>query len=239
MTGLERRCLRGLVIGCVGLAGSLVASRARAQHLSIDWSKLGGLLRRPEAPIGPAAEGWRTELASRVAPDRAPSDSPLLGGPRGMPGLAGCSLVARDWESATLLVGHMSPTDQVRRSRSRRMVILRERLLEGPIVPFLQLGLGQWRVDPDTPAVPHEVLLAGQFGFGIELALTPWAAMAIEADATLLQPDRPSATSSSSAPVERPSAGEPGASPSVNPPPPQWVHAPASWGSFVALRAAF
>jgi hypothetical protein len=121
------------------------------------------------------------------------------------------------------------------------MVILRERLLEGPLVPFLQLGLGQWRVDPDTPLVPHEVLLAGQLGAGLELTLAegPWGgvAMALEADCTVLHPDRPSATSSAG--LDRPSAGAPGASPGANLPPPQWVHAPASWGSFMALRAAF
>jgi hypothetical protein len=118
------------------------------------------------------------------------------------------------------------------------MVILRERLLDGPIAPFLQLGLGQWRVDPDTPGVPHEVLLAGQFGVGLELALSPWVAVALEADGTVLHPERPSAVPSSTQ-VDRLSAGEPGAAAAVNPPPPQWVHPPTFWGSFVALRGAF
>jgi hypothetical protein len=122
------------------------------------------------------------------------------------------SVIARDWDAAQLLVGHLAPIDQVLRERSKRMLLMRLRLADGPFVPFLQLGLGQWRVDPDMPAIPHDVVLAGQVGAGAELRLTRWSSIAAEAECTVINPARSDAL---------------------------WIRTSAIWGSFLAARVKF
>ncbi len=104
--------------------------------------------------------------------------------------MSGLSLVARDWDSAKLLMGRLSAVDQVQHGRSWRMALLRARFAEGPLVPFAQLGLGQWRVDPDMPAIRHEQVFAGQLGGGVELILSSWASIALEADCSMLAPEK-------------------------------------------------
>jgi hypothetical protein len=122
------------------------------------------------------------------------------------------SVIARDWDAAQLLVGHLAPIDQVLRERSKRMLLMRRRLADGPLVPFLQLGLGQWRVDPDMPAIPHDVVLAGQLGGGAELRLTRWSSIAAEAECTVINPARSDAL---------------------------WIRTSAIWSSFLAARVKF
>jgi hypothetical protein len=122
------------------------------------------------------------------------------------------SVIARDWDAAQLLVGHLAPIDEVLRERSKRMVLMRRRLADGPLVPFVQLGLGQWRVDPDMPAIPHDVVLAGQLGAGAELRLTRWASVAAEAECTVINPARSDAL---------------------------WIRTSTLWGSFLAARVKF
>jgi hypothetical protein len=123
------------------------------------------------------------------------------------------SLVARDWDAAQLLVGHLSPLDEVLRERSKRMLLVRRRLVDGgALVPYLQLGLGQWRVDPDTPAIPHDVVLAAEFGGGAELHLSSLASVAAEAECTVVNPFRGDAL---------------------------WIRNSQIWGSFLAARVKF
>jgi hypothetical protein len=127
-------------------------------------------------------------------------------------------------------MGRLAPTDEVKRGRSRRMVLLRGPLADGPVAPFAQVGLGQWRIDPDMPAMPHDAVFAGQVGAGVELALASWVSIALEVDCTLLNPGR----------LETPYAEPPALLGSdVRPRDARWVHPPTLWGSFVAASARF
>ena len=213
---------------CVAVVGSLLPNRAAADaqiRLSVEWDKLGELLRRRDVESSPS---WRPDADRKVVQAiRDASHSLLDGGPT----LGRWSLVARDWDAARALMGRMTATDEVKRGRSKRMVLLRGRLLDGPVAPFVQLGLGQWRVDPDTPgAIPHESLVAGQLGVGIEYAIASWLSVALEADCTLVDPGR--LEPSYPPPLEPPGAP-------ILPRDVRWMHPPALWGSFLAARARF
>jgi hypothetical protein len=221
---LARDRRRPLAIGGLALAGLLVAGRAEAEggmRLLIDWEKLGTLLRRDDAPS--PCESPRA-MAAHPLPDAPRLELPMLDGLQG----GRLSLVAHDWEGARLLMGRLSATDQVGHGRSRRMVLVRARLfdaLAGSLSPFVQIGVGQWRIDPDMPVLPHDVVAAAQAGAGVELLLSRWASIAIEVNCTVLDPER--ADREGRAQVEPQRAGA------------AWVHPTALWGSFVAGRAIF
>jgi hypothetical protein len=169
----------------VTLAICLVANTAGANdslHLSIDWGKLAALLRGGAALL--PQESWHP-LSSSID-QKAHSASAAASELRWLGGSPHISLVARDWSGAQLLIGHLMLTDQVRLSRSCRMVLSRLRLADGRIAPFAQVGLGQWRVDTDLmPAMHGDSKLAGQLGGGFEVAVSSRAAVALEADYTL------------------------------------------------------
>ncbi len=212
---------------CAALAAALLTHGAVAGggiRIAVEWDKLGELLHRNDA-----SSSSRQPDADRLTPaTRPPAEShSLLDGIQG-PGR--WSLVARDWEAARLLMGHLAPTDEVKRGRSKRMVLLRGRFVDGPVAPFAQLGLGQWRIDPDTPAMPHDAVLAGQLGIGVELALASWVSIALEADCTWLNPGRLDTS-------EFPSREVPDSQ--FLPHDIRWVHPPTLWGSFLAARARF
>jgi hypothetical protein len=210
------RCRSSCFLGaCLVLAASILPRRAVAAsgiRLAVEWDKLGELLRRQDVSLS----AWRPD-ADHVVPD-------------GTHGPGRWSLVARDWEAARLLMGRLAPTDEVKRGRSKRMVLLRGAFADGPVAPFAQLGLGQWRIDPDTPAMPHDAVLAGQVGAGVELAVASWVSVALEADCTFLDPGR---------------LGTPEFQPrevldsQFRPHELRWVHPSALWGSFIAARARF
>jgi hypothetical protein len=123
--------------------------------------------------------------------------------------------VARDWGASQLLVGNLTVTDQLRLTRSSRMVVSRVRLAEGRLVPFAQLGIGEWRVDRTlVPALPLNQQFAMQAGAGFELTVAPSVVVALEADWTLLMND--DITSQS-----------------------QTIARPNLWGSLLAARARF
>jgi hypothetical protein len=151
------------------------------------------------------SEAWRP--AAGPEQSAASGESPWIGTRPNF------SLVARDWGGSQLLVGHLTLTDQLRLSRSIRMVVTRVRLSNGRLAPFAHVGLGQWRVDTSLlPAVPADEELAGQLGGGFELALGPRASIAIEADWTLLYRERYE---------------------------PQMVSSPQLWATFLASRIVF
>jgi hypothetical protein len=209
------------------LAASLLTARAGAGgtvRLAVEWDKLAALLGRDAEGTQPS---WRPDADRVIA--RAPRvETPSL--LEGLQGRGRWSLVARDWEAARPLLGRLGPTDEVRSGRTRRMVLLRARLLDGPVTPFAQMGLGQWRIDPDTPAMPHDSVPAGQVGVGMEYALASWVALAFEADCTLLDPahvDPPDPLR-----LERTGA-------QLLPRDVRWVRPPVLWGSFIAARARF
>ncbi len=186
--------LRTLSALLVSLLAVSVAPAARADGggttttgLSVDWGKLvvQGLAwvssnseKQKEHPatssseMRAASEGLRTAESSQVAWFGV---APQV------------SVVARDWGDVLRLTGRLSPTDQVRLSRSSRMVVTRIRVGEGHLVPFAQLGLGQWRIDTDVlPGFVRDTEIAAQFGGGLELRLAPKAAVALEYDYTVL-----------------------------------------------------
>jgi hypothetical protein len=217
-----------LVGVCVALACALRAGEAVAEgpiRLAVDWEKLGVLLHPEDATPPPS---WRPDADRAVLKAAAHAESHSLFD--GALGPGRWSLVARDWEEARLLMGRLAATDEVKRGRSKRMILLRGRLVDGPITPFAQLGLGQWRFDPDMPGMPHNALIAGQLGVGIEYVVASWVSIALEADCTLLDPVRLEA--SNPQPREEP-----------DPEPrwrdDRWVHPPALWGSFLAAYARF
>ena len=213
---------------CVALGCSLLVRQAAADgslRLGVEWEKLAGLL--PPEGVTPDPF-WRSDAGRELVKAATRPQSPAL--LHGTGGLGRWSVVARDWDAARSLIGRLAATDEVKPGRSRRMVVLRGRLLEGPITPFAQLGLGQWRFDPDIPAMPRKALVAGQLGIGVEYVIANWVSVAFVADCTLLDPVRLEA--SNPQPHEEPDV--PSRSRDD-----RWIHPPALWSSFLATRARF
>jgi hypothetical protein len=174
-------------------------------RLYVDWGKLEVILREGPDAFLPRRESWT------AAPE--PSQGAASGEQKWFGLSPHVSLVARDWSGAQLLLGHLVLTDQLRLSRSSRMVVTRFRLADGRIAPFAHVGLGQWRVDTDLmPVLPNDIELATQVGGGFEIALSRRATFAVEADDTILIRG----------------AREP-----------QMIAAPNVWGTFLAARATF
>jgi hypothetical protein len=161
---------------------SLVTPCAHADdslRLSIDWGKLADLLR--DGPAVLFGQRWNHGRLEQTFSAPPPAEWKWFGDSPQM------SLVARDWGATQLIAGRLTVTDQMRLSRSIRMVVSRVRLGDGRITPFAQLGLGQWRIDTDLlPALPRDVELAAQTGGGFELALARRARLAVEIDYTIL-----------------------------------------------------
>jgi hypothetical protein len=183
------------------VALALLAPAARADEglrLSVDWDKLGAVLRQAPGVLLQHEQQHDVEHMERWV------------------GLAPrMSLVARDWGASQLLVGNLTLTDQLRLTHSSRMVVSRVRLAEGRLVPFAQLGLGEWRVDRSlVPALPLNQQLAAQAGAGFELTVAPSVAIALEADWTLLWNDDVASQA-------------------------QTMAHPYLWGSLLAARARF
>ena len=173
--------LLGLVCAATALFLALPARAETSARLSVDWAKLAGVINDGAASLLPLETPHPTQerydSASPASPWLFPSETVRLA----------VSLVARDWGGAQLLVGHLTLIDQLRLSRSSRMIVTRVRIAQGPVVPFIHAGIGQWRVDTELlPMLPRDVETAGQLGVGFELAFSRAIAFAIEADHTLL-----------------------------------------------------
>jgi hypothetical protein len=193
-------------------------------RLAVEWEKLGALLRPQDVTPSPI---WRSDADRAVLEAATHPESASL-----LEGAGRWSVVARDWDAARSLMGRLAATDQVKRGRWRRMLVLRGRLLDGPITPFAQLGLGQWRFDPDIRAMPRKALMAGQLGVGIEYLIASWVTVAFVADCTVLDPVRLEAAHAQPQPHEEPD------DPS-RPRDDRWVHPVALWGGFLATHARF
>jgi hypothetical protein len=160
------------------------ASAADPPRLAVDWSKLA-LLFEPPPPLllqnvlSQGSQGSKGELQ-----DRSYGTGPRL------------ALVARDWEGSRQIVGGMGLLDEMRLGHSSRMVVSRLLFVpvgSAPLVPFAQVGAGEWRVDATLfPGLPRERVLAAQAGVGFELALGHHTSLAIEGDSTFLQARDPS-----------------------------------------------
>ncbi len=167
------------VAAALGIAAIVVALPAQAAdpRLSAEWNRLALALFTPFNAADLA------EHAVTSGAQEAPAQMPWVGAaPR-------LSLVARDWGESRRLLGDLALTDELRTTRSSRMVISRVRLANGFASPFALLGVGEWRVDTTLlPALPHDRMLAAQAGLGFELTLAHHTVVAFEADWTLLRP---------------------------------------------------
>jgi hypothetical protein len=131
-------------------------------------------------------------FAGRAKPVRAPanadkpaaapaSEKPVLNPPLRM------SLVARDWSGAYDIAGGTMVSDDVRLSRSSRMVLTRVRADLGRVQPYLHAGIGEWRYDPAIlTLLPRNQEYATQLAAGFELRVAKYARLAVEADYTIL-----------------------------------------------------
>jgi hypothetical protein len=198
-------------MAAVGLVAAALLSSARAHadqrlHLGLEWDKLAEVIRSGGASLLPEM-GWNFSGAAADPAVATGDDSPWMGrSPR-------VTVVARDWGGAGLVLGRLTPTDEIRLSRSVRMLLARVRAPAGRFVPFAHIALGQWRVDTTwLPMLRPDVELAGQVGAGFEVALSPYAAIAFETDYTILYRDQHE---------------------------PQMVCEPRIWGSFLVARGRF
>lgn len=97
------------------------------------------------------------------------------------------SLVARDWSDAYSVSGGTMISDDVRLSRSSRMVLGRARLDLGDFQPYAHAAIGEWRYDPAILTTkPRNQEYATQMAVGFEYKLAKYARMGFEADYTLL-----------------------------------------------------
>jgi hypothetical protein len=165
-----------LALGLASIFSPRTASADDSSRMNIDWGKLGEAIHTGGATLF-SKEGFGT-----VAPSPPQEFNRWVGV---TPHL---SLVARDWSGVQALMGgHVSLTDQLRLSRSIRMVVARVRLADGRFAPFVQLGVGQWRVDTELlPMLPRDTELAMQNGAGFELRFARSWRVALEIDHTVL-----------------------------------------------------
>lgn len=206
---MQRRLARRIPFAFATVAALLaVSSASRAEvmpRLTVDWSKLldqgsalietQSVLSKPEArPLVAQPELGSTWIG--VAPRM--------------------SLVVRDWAGAQKLAGgQLALTDAMRSSRSLRMVVTRLRFgAPGTrLVPFVQAGLGEWRVDTDVlPLQMRDQELAAHFGGGFECRMTKGWLFAAETGATVLYRETHE---------------------------PQQVVSPRMWNTFLASRVVF
>ncbi len=100
------------------------------------------------------------------------------------------SFVARDWGGSYRIAGDkLSLVDAMRLTSSTRMVLTRVRFGDfgtTRIMPFAQLGFGQWRTDSNfLPLSPRATEIAGQIGGGVEVNVARNWQLACETAATL------------------------------------------------------
>ena len=182
-----------LAVACSAALTALTASgSAHAEPKGVDWSKvvydLDQYVRGNTGGtdmLAPAHPRRVTNLAggSRVPDEdidaRRPEHAWFGVAPR-------MTLIARDWNGSMRLAGdRLSLVDSMRLSASTRMVVGRARLSSARFAPFLQLGLGQWRVDRTyLPLTPFAEEVATQLGGGFELRLAKRWHTALETDCT-------------------------------------------------------
>lgn len=97
------------------------------------------------------------------------------------------SLVARDWSDAFNVAGGTMISDDVRLSRSSRMLLGRARLDLGKFQPYVHTALGEWRYDPAILTFkPRNQEYATQWALGFEYKFAKYGRVGFEADYTLL-----------------------------------------------------
>lgn len=171
------RTLGVTLAAVMGLSTLATTAHADPAHGGVDWMRLlvqlDGLARGKAEKRSPATEARSPDPAPNNAGNAWFGVEPKL------------TLVARDWASAYRLAGdRLSLVDAMRLSASTRMVLSRVRMSDlrsTRVVPFVQMGAGQWRTDPNLlPLTPRSTELAAQFGGGIEWHVLPRWQLACE-----------------------------------------------------------
>ena len=176
MSELRRFAAAALFLSCLIFP---VRARAESMRLHVNW---GALV--PTTQTWLRSQTHNKDHASPIASLRRVVDdeSAVFGtNPR-------VALILRDWEGGHRLAGgYLSVTDAIRMSRSSRMLMGRVSLTSGFIMPFVQFGAGQWRVDKDMqPYLPGDVSIAAMLGGGFEIGIAHKLALAVETDWTVL-----------------------------------------------------
>jgi hypothetical protein len=189
MTGFSIRTMaRRLATTVAAAAAVLSSSAASAQPGSnVDWdSIIVGLDRYARTGSDKPASPKPAQPAPKPVGAEDPSPQNLGNAWFGV--APRVTLVARDWASSTRLAGdRLSLVDAMRLSASTRMVVGRARLSATRFTPFVQIGIGQWRVDRNyLPLTPHSIEVASQLGSGFELRLTRGWQVAAETTVTTL-----------------------------------------------------
>lgn len=189
VTFLMSMKFRLLAAGLALLAFLTTSATARADTL-IDWDRILVQLDSMARTGNPLQMDKRTVGSRRKAAvneDQGDPDPKSLG--NAWFGVAPkVTLVARDWASSTRLAGdRLSVLDGVRLAASTRMVVGRARLSNARFTPFIQTGIGQWRVDRNyLPLTPRTIEVAAQLGGGFEMRITRRWQIAFEATGTTL-----------------------------------------------------
>lgn len=183
-------------------AASVVLTLAPASHAEVgalvDWHKvlvdLDKAARGFDASRARESANGSRRTETREALDRS---TPAVAGSVESAGHAWfgvaprLTIVARDWRSSYWLAGdRLGVVDAMRLTESTRMVVGRFRasaLARSRIVPFIQIGVGQWRTDPKLlPLTPRSMEIASQIGAGAEVTIRRGFELACETAATML-----------------------------------------------------
>jgi hypothetical protein len=171
----------------LGAATTLVAAPAHADQ-PVDWNKV--LLEVDHFVRSGKVESAQPKTTRRTSEEQLNLDEPNVNnmGNAWFGVAPKVTLVARDWQSSTRLAGDkMGFIDNFRLAASTRMVVSRVRLNSARFTPFMQLGIGQWRVDTRyAPTMNREVEIAGQLGTGFEMRIVKHVQVAAELSATTL-----------------------------------------------------
>jgi hypothetical protein len=170
----------------VALAAISTTETAKAEPRGFDWGQL--VLELDQFARGNADKGTSksTSPARAVTPAEDPAQGNLGNAWFGV--APRMTLVARDWGNSFKVAGdRLSLCDAMRLSASTRMVVGRARLSNARFTPFVQAGLGQWRVDRAyLPLMPNFMDVAAQVGGGFELRMTKRWQLAAETTGTTL-----------------------------------------------------
>jgi hypothetical protein len=159
--------------------GALAADVAPSK---VDWARLFDWTTKQL--MGAAAESpHATATTAEAAPD---ADSSVTRSQPLVVLVPRAAVLVRDWRGSMRLAGQTAVTDDMRPSASYRMAVTRISA-SGRLAPYLQVGAGQWRLDPVLfPAQPSDEHIAGQLGGGMEVKASDRVRIAGEASYTFL-----------------------------------------------------
>lgn len=189
MNRLFKNLGKTIAAAAVATVATFTATPAKADQ-TVDWTKILGEL--DYMVRTGSTELPQTKFESkRQTPQLTVGDpSPQNMGNAWFGVAPKVTLVARDWSSSTRLMGDkMGFIENLRLAQSTRMVVGRVRLdsANARVIPFVQMGVGQWRVDRRyVPTMPLSVEVAGQLGAGFELRVSRRVQIAAEMTATRL-----------------------------------------------------